>query len=289
MVVSSSPTVLKRWIALELRKLREGAGITRQQVADRLHCVVSHVTHIETMRNLPRAPELEVMLGFYGVADRIAFFIDLLTAARKGKDWWSAYRSVVPAKFDLFLGLESSTTRIDSYDALVVPGLFQIPAYTEAIIRQGRPELPHDEVTERVELRLARQQVLDRADPPVRVWTVLDESVLRRRVGGAAVAVEQLAHLVELSTRPNVEIQVLPAATGIHPGIDGTFAILSFPPDLVGDPGVTYVETRIQPIYYEEPQEITVYRDVLTRLQVQALTPDESRSFIQHAAEDLRP
>lgn len=289
MAVSSSPTVLKRWIALELRKLRESAGISRQQVADRLHCVVSHIAHIETMRNLPRASELEVMLDFYGVAERTALFVDRLTAARKGKDWWAAHRSVVQEPFDLFLGLESSATRIESYDAVVVPGLFQVPAYTEAIIRRARPDLPDDKVAGRIELRLARQRILDRTDPPVQVWSVLDESVLHRLVGGATVVAEQLTRLVELSMRPNVEIQVLPAASGAHPGVDeGTFTIMSFPPDLVGDPGVTYVETRIQPIYYEKPEEVAEYRDVLTRVRVQALTPDESRSVIVHAAEDLR-
>jgi len=291
MIPSVSPLILKRWIALELRRIRENAGISRQQVADRLQCVQSHVTHLETVRNLPRAPELEVLLAFYDVADRTPLFLDMLAAARKGKNknWWTAYQSAVPKEFDLFLGLESSAARIDSYDAMVVPGVFQLPTYTEAIIRHARPELSDAEVTARMELRLARQQVLDRTDPAVRVWSVLDESVLRRRVGGATVAAEQLAHLVELSTRPNVEIQVLPAATGTHPGIEGSFQILSFPPELVNDPGVAYVETRMQAIYYEKAEEITEYRDVLTRLQVQALTPDESRSVIEHAAEDLRP
>jgi len=288
-VASSSPTVLKRWIALELRKLREDVSISRQQVAERLHCALSHVTHIETMRNLPRAAELEVMLDFYGVAERTPFFIDLLTAARKGKDWWTAHSSAVPKHFDLFLGLERAAGRIESFAAIVVPGVFQIPAYTEAIIRQGNPELPDHDVDEGVKLRIARQQVLDRTDPPVHLWSVLDESVLRRLVGGPTVTSEQLTHLVELSRRPNIEIQVLPADSGAHPGGDGSFQILSFPSDLVGDPGVTYVETRIQPIYYEKPEEITEYRDVLTRLRVQALNPEKSRAALTQAAEDLRP
>lgn len=289
LVVSSSPTVLKRWLALELRKLREDAGISRQQVADRLRCAVSRIGHVEVMRNLPSAAELEVMLDFYGVPDRTTLFLDLLIAARKGKDWWSAYRSAVPATFDLFLGLESAATRIDCYAAVLVPGLFQIPSYTEAVIRQGRPELPDREVAARIELRLARQQLLDRTDPPVQLWAVLDEAVLRRLVGGAAVTAEQLTHLVELSTRPNVDIQVLPAETGAHPGGDGSFQILSFPPDFVGDPGVAYVETRIQPIYYEKSEEIAEYRDVLTRLQVQALTPQASQAAVKQVVKDLRP
>lgn len=289
MVVSSSPTVLKRWIALELRRLREAAGLSRQRVADRLHCALSHVTHLEIARNLPRAAELEVMLAFYGAADRTEFFIDMLTAARKGKDWWTAYQSAVREDLELLFGFESSAIRIESYDSLIVPGLFQTPDYTEAIVRRSRPDLSEDEVLARVEFRQARQRVLDRTEPPVLVWSVLDESVLRRAVGGPAVAVAQLIRLVELTRRPNVKIQVLPLATGTHPGIEGTFTILSFPPEMVGDPGVGYVETRLQAIYYEKPDEVAVYRDALTRLHDQALVPAESRLLLERIVEELRP
>ncbi|WP_051343338.1 helix-turn-helix domain-containing protein [Pseudonocardia spinosispora] len=274
-------------MAFELRKIREDAGISRSQVAQRLHCVVSHVSHVETMRNLPRAAEIEVMLDFYGAADRTEFFIDMLTAARKGKDWWAAYQDAVPKEFDLFLGLENIATRIDSYAAMVVPGLLQLPSYAEAVIRDDGPDLSDEEVVERISLRSARQQILEREDPQVRVRTVLDESVLRRAVGGAEVAAEQLTYLAELADRPNVEIQVLPVSLGAHPGIGGSFQLLSFPPNMPGDQGVSYVENTMQAIYYEAAEEVAAYRDVFIRLQERALSSAESRAALQSAVREF--
>lgn len=274
-------------MAFELRKIREDAGITRSQVAQRLHCVVSHVSHVETMRNLPRAAEIEVMLDFYGASDRTEFFIDMLTAARKGKDWWAAYQDAVPKEFDLFLGLESAATRIDSYEAVVVPGLLQLPAYAAAVIRDGNPDLSEEEVEGRVELRSARQRILDREEPQLRVRSIIDESVLRRAVGGASVAAEQLAHLVELTRRPNVEIQVLPASIGAHPALSGSFQLLWFPPNMPGGPGVGYVENRMQAIYYEAAEEIAAYRDVFTRLQERALSLADSRAVLEDAVREF--
>jgi transcriptional regulator with XRE-family HTH domain len=286
-ITPASPTILKRWMAFELRKIREDAEISRGEVAQRLHCVVSHISHLETMRNLPRAAEVELMLDFYGAGDRIEYFIGLLEAARKGKDWWTAYQAAVPKEFDLFLGLESAATQIDSYEAMVVTGLFQTPAYASAVIRQGNPDLSDSEVAGRVELRCARQRILDRPAPGVRVRTILDESVLRRVVGGSMVAAEQLLHLIELSQLPNVEITVLPASLGAHPGLEGSFYLLSFPPEMPGDRMVGYAETRMQAIYYEAAEEVAAYRDVFIRLQEQALSRVESRAMIEQAVREL--
>lgn len=281
MVTSPSPTVLKRYVALELRKLRTAAGLKREQVAKRLGCVTSHVMHLETMRNLPRRPELEVLLQYYGAGERTTDFLKLLEAARTGLDWWRlSFPGAAPPWFDLYLGLESSGDRIESYDALVVPGLFQTPTYARAIIRTGEPELTDDKVTQRVDLRMARQDVLTREPEPPTVWCVLDESVLWRSVGGPDVLAEQLEHLVKLGELPTVNIQVLRLVSGAHAGVSGPFVILSFPPELRGDPGVAYTESRIRGIYYEDPKEIMRYRDTLTRIQIQALTPEESRTVL---------
>ncbi|MGH3477371.1 MAG: helix-turn-helix domain-containing protein, partial [Nocardioidaceae bacterium] len=182
--------MLRRYIALELRRLREAVGFKREQVAERLRCVVSHVSHLETMRNLPKGPELEVLLNFYGAGERIPAFLDLVDAARKGRDWWIPFKGTAPEWFDLYLAMESSAVQIDSYDSMIVPGLFQTPAYAKAVIRAGEPELADAEFARRVELRMARQDVLTRQpDPPI-VWSVLDESVLRRPAGEPQVLVE---------------------------------------------------------------------------------------------------
>ena len=287
MVASSSPTVLKRYIALELRRLRETAGFKREQVAERLRCAVSHISHLETMRNLPKAAELEVLLGFYAADERTAAFLDLVDAARRGRDWWIPFKGAAPEWFDLFLAMESSAVQIDSYDSMIVPGLFQTPAYAKAVIRAGEPELTDAEVARRVELRMGRQDVLTRQpDPPI-VWSVLDESVLHRPAGEPQVLVEQLEYLVKLLDLPMVTIQLLPLEVGVHAGIDGTITILTFPPELEGDPGIAYTEPRAKAAYYEDRAEIMIYRNTLRRIQIHARTPQETRTLLVRRIEEL--
>ncbi|MGH3719075.1 MAG: helix-turn-helix domain-containing protein [Pseudonocardiaceae bacterium] len=287
MVASSSPTVLKRYVALELRRLREGAGFTREQVAERLRCVISHISHLETTRNLPKAAELEVLLGFYGVAERTAPFQELVDAARKGRDWWLPFKGAAPEWFDLYLGMESSARQIDSYDSMIIPGLFQTPAYAKAVIRAGEPELSDAELARRIELRMTRQDVLTRQPDPPAVWSVLDESALHRPAGEPEVLVEQLEHLVKLLDLPALTVQVLPLEAGVHAGIEGTFMILTFPPELVGDPGIAYVESRIGGTYYEDPAEIMTYSNTLRRIQIHARTPQETRALLVRRIEEL--
>jgi transcriptional regulator with XRE-family HTH domain len=287
MVASNSPTALKRWIAFELRRLREKSGRTRQEAANRLGRAVAQIGHLETGRNLPSAGDVEVLLTWYGHPERIEFFRDLLKRAKKGRDWWIGFADAVPDYFALFLGLEASAVQVQSYDALVIPGILQTPAYAAAIIRAGEPQ-PDREVARRIELRMARQQLVERADDPVRVWSVLDEAVLHRQVGGADVMREQLERLVKLAERPNVDIQVLPFTAGAHAGTEGAFTLLTFPPELDSDPGAVYVETRVRGIYYEDPAEILLYQQALTRLQVQALTPEASPAMVMQIAEEFR-
>jgi transcriptional regulator with XRE-family HTH domain len=285
---SSSPTVLKRWIAFELRKLREERGIGRDEAAAAIKGSIPAIGHVETGRSMPKPLELERLLELYGVPERSEFFLELRARAKKGRDWWIGFdESTVPEYFRLFLGLESSAVKIESWDAIVVPGLFQTPDYARAIIRGGRPELPATEVEKRVELRMARQdEVLDREDAP-QVWAVISEAALRLRVGGPTVLRDQLKRLVELREYPHIEMQVLPASAGAHTGVDGGFIALTFPNELEHDPGCVYVEGRVRGVYYEEPPQVMAYRDVLTRLRVQADKPEDFPGWVRKAMKDL--
>lgn len=284
---SGSPTVLKRWIAFELRKLREGQGISREAAANAVHGSAPAIGHIEVGRNLPGPLELERLLQLYGVPERFEFFLELRTRAKKGRDWWIGFGDTVPKYFNLFLGLESMAVQIESWDAQVVPGLFQTPDYARAVIQGGNPELSDDEVDRLVELRMARQrEVLDDGDAPL-VWRVIAESALRLQVGGTETMKFQLKRLLELIKRPNIDIQVLPLSAGAHTGAEGTFTLLSFPPELENDPGVAYAETFIKGYYYEEREQITRYRNALTRLRVQASKPESSSALIRRIAKDL--
>jgi transcriptional regulator with XRE-family HTH domain len=287
MVASYSPAVIKRWIAFELKRLREDAGRTRPEAAARIGKAITQIGHLETMRNLPSPSDLEILVTWYGHPERVEFFLDLLRRAKKGRDWWIGFADVTPEWFSLYLGLESSAVRIEAYDVSAIRGIFQTPAYAEAVIRGSDPVAADAEVQRRTELRLARQERLREADEPVRVWSVLDEATLRRTVGGPAVMREQLEHLLELGKQPNIDIQLLPYDAGAHPGVEGSFTILSFPDELGADNGIAYVESRIRGIYYEERSEILNYRDVLSRLQVQALDQRRSQAKIMEMLKEL--
>jgi transcriptional regulator with XRE-family HTH domain len=287
-VSTSSPTVLKRYVAFELRRLRKAAGFDRKDVAKRLHRAESHMAHLENVRNLPAATELEVLLDFYGAAERTEAFLDLLDAARRGKDWWLPFKGAAPEWFDLFLALESSAERIERYDTMIVPGLFQTPEYAEAVIRGGNPGLTDAEVARRVKLRMARQDVLTRQPDLPTVRCVLEESALHRPAGDPSILVEQLRHLLTLTELPNLTLQVMPLAAGMHAAIgDGTFIALSFPSDLVGDPGVVYTESKIKGTYHEEPADIDRYRDTLHRAQLQASNPEDSAAILTRRLAEL--
>jgi Domain of unknown function (DUF5753)/Helix-turn-helix domain len=282
-----SATVFKRYVALELLKLRDAAKLKREEVAEHLGCSLGHVRHLETLHTLPKPPEVRVLLALYGVGERTDAFLALVDAARKGKDWWVDFPGV-PQWLDLLLGMEAAAVTINSYDTMAVPGLFQTPAYAKAIIRAVEPNLPDEEVQQRIDLRLVRQDVLTRQPEPPAVWCVLDESVLHRLPSDPAVLVEQLQHLVKLSKLPNVHIQVLPFdAVGLHAGLDGTFTVLTFGPELVGDPGVAYTQSRISGTYYEAAAQILTYRDTWSLVQLQALNPEESRAVLVRRAEEI--
>jgi hypothetical protein len=285
-VIASSPTMLKRWIALELRRLREAAGLSRLEVAERLGRGVSHVGHIETMRNLPSPTEVEVFLNYCGVGERTQFFLELLAQAKKSRDWWTKFSNVVPAWFDLYMGMESSAVKMEGYDALVIPGLFQTPEYTEAIIRDDERGFSDAEVTKRVELRMARQTIIDR-NQALHLWMVLDESTLRRMIGGPALMQQQLRHLIKLAEHPRIDLQVLLMSTGAHPALSGSFTIMSFPAEFGKDPSVVYTQTKIQGIYYEEPTEIDQYRLCMNRLGAQAAPLEDTSSIITRIAREL--
>jgi transcriptional regulator with XRE-family HTH domain len=285
--MAASPTVLRWYIALELGRLRNEAKLTGGQAAARLGCSHGHISHLESGRTLPKQAELEVLLDFYGVAERIQPFVALLTAARTGKDWWTPFAGTAPSWFDLYLGLESAASQIETYDAMIVPGLFQTPGYTNAVIRAVETDLPKAELDRRIELRLARQEILTRDSPePPMVWSILDEAVLHGTATDPAIMREQLEHLLALAARPNITILVLPLATRPHAGMDGTFAILSFP-DLTGTPAVAYTDGRIRGSYYENAADVLRYRNILTRLHNAACHPEESQARIRRRLEEL--
>jgi transcriptional regulator with XRE-family HTH domain len=279
--------LFKRTIALSLKKWRLEAKLPQKDAAKRLDRTVQHISNLEAGQ-LPTAADLELLLGLYGKADRIPFMRELLSAARKAKNWWTALSGVTPKWFDLFLGLESGAAELFSFDTVVVPGLLQTREYATAVLR-GNPDLSEEQVEQGVELRLGRQQILDREYEPVHLWTVLDESVLYRQRGDAGTMRGQLKQLLEMSKRPRIDIQVLPFDAGSTPAQDGgNFVVMKFPTEMEGDPGLVYVELLTGGHYVEKPNEIAEYRRALTRLHAMAADPKASRGIIEGAMKEVK-
>lgn len=290
MAATSNPTALKRWIARELRHLREQSGYSREDAARAARTSSKNIGHFEAVRTLPGNFELESLLQLYGVEDRNEFFQDLRTRAKKGRDWWinfDFHSDALPEYFELFLGQETMAAEIQSFDAQVLPGLLQTPAYARNTIRGADPMRAESEVDHRVELRHQRQQVvLDRRSAPV-VWSVTHEAALRTVVGDVEVMRDQFESLLTQLERPNITLQVLPFSAGAHPGIEGTFTFLAFPPEFEGDPGTVYVDTLARGYYHETSADIAAYRSALRHLQTSACRPQETPALIRQIEKEV--
>lgn len=290
----SSPHRLKRWIALNLRQLRKDVGLGRPEVAKRLGVSRTAVGHLESARNLPSHATLEILLNYYGVPERLADFAALVDAARKGKNWWNHLAGAVPPWFDEYLGFETGAAELRVFETYVMPGLFQTEDYARAVVRADR-SLSENEINQRVQLRIERQDILDRADSgnadddAVRLWVVLDESVLYRRRGSLEVMAEQLAHLVKVAEWPRITVQVLPLDAGEHEAQQGSFQVITFPAEFVGDPGVAYLDELPEGHYHEDPGDVAKYERAFTSLQVMAAPPEDSRKLIQKALKEISP
>lgn len=284
---SGSPALFKRTIALSLQRWRKEVGLAQRDAAKRLDRTPQHISNLESGERLPSAADLELLLALYEKADRIPFMRELLAAARRARNWWTALSGAVPKWFDLYLGLESGASELSSFDTMLVPGLLQTPNYAEAVIR-GNPDLTEAQVKQHVELRVGRQQILTRDEDPVHLWTVLDESVLYRIRGDAITMHEQLNFLLEMSERPRIDIQVLPYDAGSTPAQQGgTFTLMTFPPAMDHDNGLVYHESLTGGRYIEEPNEIAEYQRALTRLHALAADQKKSREIIKIAMKEV--
>jgi Domain of unknown function (DUF5753) len=182
--------------------------------------------------------------------------------------------------------LEAEASTIQTYEPQIIPGLLQIEDYARAFIQSAMVHPDPETVERRVAARLARKELLSQEAPP-EVWVILDEPVISRPVGGPEVMREQLLHLIELSTAPNgrITIQILPLALGAHPGMNGPFALLSFPD--AKDRSVVYLESATDGLFLEEEPDITSYTLKFRHLVAQALGPEQSRDMIAEIADRM--
>jgi hypothetical protein len=240
---------------------------------------------METGRVGFKVRDVDDLLTFYGVTDEQARSRFLHLARESSRpDWWTQYSDILPDWFENYLGLESASTTIRTFEIQFVHGLFQTEDYASAVTRLGHQAAPAAEIERRVGLRVKRQDLLTRANPP-RIWSVMDEAVLRRPVGGTAVMRAQLRHLIEVAKLPQVTLQVVPFARGGHAGASGSFTVLRFEEQYL--PDVVYIEQLTGAVYLEARGEVEHYLEVMDQLSGEALTPADTARFIERAANEI--
>jgi transcriptional regulator with XRE-family HTH domain len=279
-----SPTVRGRRLAAELRRLRDTAGLTIEEVAQRLEISASKVSRMETGRRSIHPRDVRDLLDVYEVTGEQREIMLTLARQSRQKGWWHTYGEAIPEWFEVYVGLESEATSLRTYQTQLVPGLLQTEAYQRAFLRTD-PQGTEDQKTDRkVALRMARQERLTNDDPP-KLWAVLDEAVIHRVVGDTMIMRQQLEHLIQTAALPHVLLQVLPFAAGAHSAMDGAFMLLGFPEPI--DPDVVYLEGQTGGLYLEKPHEIERYTMSFDHLCATALGPEQSVALIQQVIQEL--
>ncbi|HLU56497.1 MAG TPA: helix-turn-helix transcriptional regulator [Pseudonocardia sp.] len=278
------PTVLRILVGAQLRRLREASGITREEAAYAIRGSEAKMSRIESGRVGFKPRDVADLLTMYGVTDGSARDL-LLSLAEQANEpgWWHRYSDSMPDWFSTYVGLEQAATIIRCYEAQYVPGLLQTEAYANAVINLGEAVRP-DEVSKRVELRMHRQQLLYVPKAPD-YWAVIDEAVLRRKLGGPDVMREQLDHILEVSRRTNVTVQVVPFERSDVAAVGGPFTLLRFAePDL---PDIVYLEQLNSALYLNKDVDVMNYLQIMNRLAAGALTPERSTELIQSVRDAL--
>jgi transcriptional regulator with XRE-family HTH domain len=274
------PTVGSRRLAIELKRFREAAGLTGEQVAEQMGWSIAKVYRIEGDKVRVLVRDVQRLLALYGIVDAEREAVLELARLARAKDWWHQYSGAIPEWFQFYVGLEAAATALRGYDAELVPGLLQTEAYVRAIMSTA-PAPATDEVERQIAVRMERQKRLTATDAPT-LWAVLNEAVVRRPVGGAAVMRAQLAHLAQMCELPNVTIQVLHYAAGAHPAMHGAFKVMEFPDP--ADRDVVYIETQTGALYLEKKEDVRRYSLMIDYLRAQALGPAESLALIGQLA-----
>jgi transcriptional regulator with XRE-family HTH domain len=282
MTTRISPTVRRRQLGMELRNLREAAGLTGDEVTDRLGWYGAKVSRIENGRISVPWSDVSDLLDLYGVqegATRDAL-ITLAKEARK-KDWWQPYSDILSKDARTYMGLESAAESLHVYQPSAVAGLLQTADYARAIItRAGALNLDGDQVERHIQLHLKRQAAVAERNS-FELWAVLDEAVLHREIGGPRVMRDQLHHLIDAAHHPKITIQIVPFSIGPHASMDGSIGSFSFPEP---DRDVAYVGTVAGTLYLDRQRDVHATNLAFEHLRAAALGAAASVDMIEAAA-----
>jgi transcriptional regulator with XRE-family HTH domain len=275
-----SPTLRRRQLGQELRRLREAAGSTIDQVAERLNCSASKISRIETGQSGVSSREVRDILAAYQVEGIQAEALVEMAREAKQRGWWQLYGTVLTSAY---VGLEAAAAELRSFEPLVIPGLLQTEAYARAMVLAGWPNMSTEEVEQRIRVRMKRQSLLYQ-DDPLQLSIVLDEAALRRPVGGIDAMRRQLTKLLNASELPHVTLQVLPLSAGAHGGMDGAFTILLF--DEQANQNLVFAANGAGGLFLEKDDEIERYAGIFAGLRGDALSPARSTEMIATLAKE---
>ncbi|MFE7189800.1 helix-turn-helix domain-containing protein [Kitasatospora sp. NPDC057541] len=280
----SSPTVLRRRLGGELGKLRAQRDLSAKDVAAALGWSASKLSRIESGLVSLQERDAAKLLAHYGITspDEVKQFLSLTRQSRQ-QGWWHAYGDALPERFRAYVGFEADATRISTFQCELVPGLLQTEHYARNIMRSMKPTESTEELELRLALRMQRQAILDRHDPP-QLWAIVGEAAMRRPVGDESVMAEQLNHIAAMAEeRPNITVQVLPFSAGAHAAMGSSFSVLSFS-DIPGS--IVYSETVTTKTYIEQQPEISRHEDIFHRLMASSTQPERSISWLRKVAEE---
>lgn len=272
------PTVRRRRLGAELKRLREKAGVSMEGAAERIGGDKPKISRQENGRQGVSKLEIEALLELYRVSDdRLRTALTTLAREGRRKGWWAQYSDILPAGFQERLSIESDAARILTFQSMLVPGLLQTAEYATEVIRAAGKSQTEEQIKSYIEVRASRQEILARPNPPQYVC-LLDEAVLRREVGGPAVMVRQLDKILEVNNPPRLTIQVVPLSQGWHAGADGAFNIYSYPDPM--DLDVVNLDYLDGALYLEEDLPVERYQLAFDELRAAALASRHSMKLV---------
>jgi transcriptional regulator with XRE-family HTH domain len=274
-------TIRRLWLCSELRKARERADLTAEEVAEQLDWSHSKISRMETGKVGLRATDVSVLCDVYGISGQRKELMVSTARQAKQRTWYQRdYGDVVADWFAQYVGLEGSAIELQMFEGLAVPGILQTRDYAEAVTRATLVDAEPDEIQRKVAFRMERQSILAQEDPP-EIWAILDEGAVRREVGGPKIMRAQLDYLRELAERPKITLQVVPFNAGGHAAMSGPFVNMRFVEPF---PPVVYLESQISSAYLQEDEDVRRYAKIFDHLQASALAPVASLDLLVEVA-----
>ncbi|MFJ6675469.1 helix-turn-helix domain-containing protein [Actinosynnema sp. NPDC091369] len=268
-------------MAGQLRRLRDGTGLRREDVEERTGLHATTLYRIETARSRPQYRTLDMLLKFYGVPTDEQLRLKTLHKQSAGEGWIQPWHESLREEYTTYISFEREAHGIRNYAGMFVPGLLQTEDYARAVVRGISYAASPEQVEDRVRTRMERQAVL-REERPIKLWAIIDEAALRHEVGGWEVMRAQLNRLGEAAAAPNTTIQVVPFSAGAHPGMPGEFVVMDFEDPL--DTDLIYVDSQAGEIFLEAEADIERFRADFDRLVAVAKSPDDSVKMIAEIA-----